>query len=284
VVPRDIDLKVVAALQKTRVVEFWGSEIRIPEIAVRDNPYLARLLAAPGATYRISFQDSRHAQERFARNGFACIVPGPELPAYVQTDLFPAPYQSEAVLFLQDFLPSYPSPLNPRPLVVHSPSRPEIKGTEAVLAAVEQVKARLDFDFRLVHNVPHSEALEILRGCDVFLDQFVIGSFGTAALEAMALGKPAVCYLKPSVADRLGSDAPFVYANPDNLGQVLESLLIDGNRRYEIGRRSRTYVERNHDAQVVARQLVTIYQELLDRNRRGTEDPNAIEREHRQTY
>jgi hypothetical protein len=284
VVPRDMDLKIVAALHKARIVEFWGSEIRIPEIAARDNPYLASLLASPDATYRISYLDSRNVQGRFARHGFACLVPGPELPAYVQPDLFPAPYQAEAVLYLQDFLPSYPDPLNRRPVVVHSPSRPAIKGTDAVLAAVEQVKARCDFDFQLVHNVPHAEALDILRGCDIFLDQFVIGSFGTAALEAMAFGKPAICYLKPSVASRLPSDAPYVNANPDDLGQMLESLLTDGLRRQEIGRRSRAYVERHHDAQVVARQLVTIYKGLLSRNHRGREEPTASEREHRKAY
>jgi hypothetical protein len=276
-VPRDMDLKIVAALGKARIVEFWGSDIRIPEIATRDNPYLAGVLAAPDANYQLSYQSSRDTQERFARHGFACLVPGPELPDYVQADLFPAPYRAEAVLDLENFIPSYPDPLRRRPRVVHAPSRPSIKGTEAVLAAVEQLKTRYDFEFQLVHNLAHAEALQVLRDCDIFLDQFVIGSFGTAALEAMALGKPAVCYLKPSVVAGLPPDAPYVNASPDNLAAKVGSLLADGVRRYETGRRSRTYVERHHDARTVARQIAAIYEGILEKRRQG-------HRERRQTH
>jgi hypothetical protein len=267
--PRSLDLKIIAAFGRARIVEFWGSDIRIPEIATRDNPYLASLLSDPDTSYRIAYQASRDSQERFARHGFACLVPGPELPDYVQPDLFPRPYRAEAVLNLEDFIPTYPDPARHRPLVIHSPNRPVIKGTDSVLAAVEQLKARHDFEFRLVHNIPHTEALEILRNCDIFLDQFVIGSFGTAALEAMALGKPAVCYLKPSVAANLPPDAPYVNANQDNLAEVVDSLLVDGIRREELGRRSRAYVEQHHDAQSVARQLAGIYEELLASSLKG---------------
>jgi hypothetical protein len=286
---RDLDLKIVAALDKARIVEFWGSDIRIPEIATRDNPYLAGLLSGSELdpdgkvpSYLISYSRSRDSQERFARHGFACLAPGPELPDYVQADLFPSPYRAEAVLNLEEFVPSVPDPGRSRPVVAHMPSRLAIKGTSAVLAAVEQLKTRFDFEFRQVHNVPHAEALEIVRDCDILLDQFIIGSFGTAALEAMALGKPAVCYLKPSVMANLPPDAPYVNANPDNLAEVLGCLLAEGARRQEIGRRSRAYVEKHHDAITVARQLAGVYSELLS-NRHGKPGGARGERERRET-
>jgi hypothetical protein len=43
VLPMDLDLKYIAFLNKARIVEFWGSDIRIPEIASADNPYTARM-------------------------------------------------------------------------------------------------------------------------------------------------------------------------------------------------------------------------------------------------
>jgi len=259
----DLDLKLAATLGKARIVQFWGSDIRIPEIAVRDNPYLARLLTEHPDDYLISYHRSRGVQERFARYGFACVVPGPELRAYVQPDLFPSPYRAEAVLDLAEFTPRYPDPAQRKPVVVHTPSNLSVKGTACVLAAVEQLKAEHNFEFRLIHNVPRAEALALTQDCDIMLDQFVIGSFGTAALEAMALGKPAVCYLTPSVAAALPTDAPYINANQENLAQVLGELLADGERRHEIGRRSRAYVEQHHDATVIARQLLAIYHELL---------------------
>lgn len=83
----------------------------------------------------------------------------------------------------------------------------------------------------------------------------------------MALGKPAVCYIKPSLVPRYPQDCPIVNANQDNLAEVLGSLLDDGQRRHDIGRRSRAYVEKYHDAHSIARELVGIYEQLLRKTR-----------------
>ncbi|MEM4202665.1 MAG: glycosyltransferase [Candidatus Methanomethylicaceae archaeon] len=266
--PKDLDLRYIALLNKARIVEFWGSDIRIPEIAVRDNPYLAKLLSDPNNDYHISYKSSREVQERFARYGFECLIPGPELVAYVQRDLFPSLFRTEARLILSEFEPKYPDPTLCKPVVVHTPSRLMAKGTPSVLRAIEQLKAQYDFEFKIIHGVPHDEALAMVRDCDIMLDQFVSGSFGVAALEAMALGKPVVCYIKPSLIPQLPSDCPIVNANQDNLVEVLGSLLEDGQRRHELGREGRAYVEKYHDAHQIARQLVTVYQELIEKNQR----------------
>ncbi len=260
--PRGLDLDYTARLRKPRLVEFWGSDIRIPEIATADNPYLARLLADPATTYPISAARSRACQEAFARRGFAVLIAGAELSTYIQPNLFPAQFFSEAGLVLADFPPTYAEPGPRRPLVVHAPSNPTIKGTAAVLAAVEQLRPHYDFDFRLIENIPHDRALALVRECDIFLDQFVIGSFGTAALEAMAFGKPAVSYLRPAVQRLLPADLPIVNATQDNLAAVLAGLLADGQRRAELGRAGRAYVEAHHDAHQLARGWLDVYAAL----------------------
>jgi hypothetical protein len=269
VFPKDLDLKYSALLNKARIVTFWGSDIRIPEIAAIDNPYLRRLLSDPDNDYHISYQKSRGVQERFSRHGFNCLIPGPELLAYVQPDLFPSPFKTEAGLALAEFAPRYPDPARNRPVVGHMPSRLMAKGTPSVLRAVEQLKTQRDFEFKLIHDVPRQQALAMVRECDVILDQFVVGAFGLVALEAMALGKPVVCYIKPSVISQLPPGNPIINADPDNLDQVLGELLADGQQRYEIGRQGRVYVERFHDAHQIARQLVAVYEELIEKNRTG---------------
>ncbi len=267
VLPLDLDLKYIAWQKKARLVEFWGSDIRIPEIAIQDNPYLAHLLNDSGHLYNISLVSSRSLQTRFARHGFACMIPGPEMPAYVLPDLFPTYYRSEAALVVSDFHPQYPDPRKSRPLVVHVPSKPVLKGTTEVLRVIEQLRTRYRFDFRLISNVSRDKALAIVRESDVVLDQFIIGSFGSVSLEAMALGKPVLCYIRPSLVPLLPADCPIVNANLDNLGDVLAELLCDGTRRGELGRRGRAYVESHHDAHRIARQLLGIYRELLEKNR-----------------
>ena len=143
-----------------------------------------------------------------------------------------------------------------------------IKGTDAVRAAIDRLRSRHSFEFRLLRGVPHQQALHILQSADVVLDQFAGGEHGIFSIEAMAMGKPVLCYLRPWVAKRLPSDCPIVNANPDNLADVLGGLLSDGRRRHELGVRGRAYVEKHHDAHKIARQLVGIYEDLLRKRRR----------------
>jgi glycosyltransferase involved in cell wall biosynthesis len=102
-----------------------------------------------------------------------------------------------------------------------------------------------------------------VQKADIFLDQFVLGDHGMAALEAMAFGKPVVCYIKPTIAEKYPNDCPIVNANQDNLSEVLESLLNSGKLRYDIGRKSRSYVEKYHDTTVLANKLLDIYKEIM---------------------
>jgi glycosyltransferase involved in cell wall biosynthesis len=261
--PCEVDLKYIASLKKACVVEFWGSDIRIPELASKDNPYFDRMLKED-ENYKISHKLSRERQKRFMAHGFACLVPGPELLDYIQPDLFPSPYRGDVALITSEFTPAYPDPNRAKPVIVHTPSHKARKGTTAVLNTINYLSSRFDFEFKLMHNVSRDESLSMVRDCDIMLDQFVIGSYGTAALEAMAFGKPTVCYIKDSLLPRLPSDFPIINANQDNLASTVEKLIVDGWRRHEIGRQSRAYVEKHHDAYLAARRLVDIYQELLD--------------------
>ncbi len=264
--PFELDLQYAARLGKPRIVQFWGSDIRIPEKASADNPYAVRMYRQNQDAGPRGGERSRQVQARYAQYGFHCLVPGYELGSYLQGDMFPSPYHCKVGLMLGEFEPKYPDPDNRRPLVVHAPSRKSLKGTEHVLAAVDSLKRSHDFDFRLIHNVPRREALATVRDCDVMLDQFVLGAHGFVTLEAMCFGKPALCYIKPSLAAKYPSDCPIVHANPDNLAEVLGRLLKDGRKRLQIGKKSRAYVQQHHDAHRLARQLSGIYDELLSRN------------------
>jgi glycosyltransferase involved in cell wall biosynthesis len=259
-------LSFAAKLNKARIVEFWGTDIRYHHDKMDDNPYFEKLLKDPNSDYHVSFEGSRKTQKKFSRYEFDCLT-HIGLLDYVETDLFPNPFQTRARLILAEFEPKYPVVTKHKPLIVHAPSRKMVKGTPSVLAAIEKLKNQYDFDFKLAHGVSHAEAIAMIQECDVMLDQFVLGSYGVAALEAMALGKPVVCYIKPSLIERLPSDFPIVNANQDNLVRVLGGLLEDGHQRHQIGKLSRIYVEKHHDAHKIARNLVKIYEEITKKKR-----------------
>jgi hypothetical protein len=259
--PRFLDMRWARLLKKPGIVEFWGSDIRIIEIEAQDNPYYAALGTSHG--YDETREGSRRKQARFAEAGMPCLVSCKSLMPYVQRDLFPKVYFVRQRVWLDDFEPSAPAADNPRPIIVHSPSDPVMKGTDAVLAAIERLRNRYTFEFRLLQNIPHSEAMKELSRADIYLDQFVLGGHGIGALEAMAFGKPVVCYIKASMLSQYPPDLPIVNANQDNLVKVLEGLLENGGLRHSLGLKGWDYLKKYHDAIAAAQELTEIYQNLL---------------------
>jgi hypothetical protein len=260
--PWGLDLRYLKLLRKPGVVEWLGSDIRIPEIASEDNPYYAAAFSN-GYEYRSeSHQKSWQLQQRFGKAGFGSVASVGMLP-YVHNEFFSQAYMMPQRLILSDYLPTYPDPHTTRPLLVHSSTASVTKGTSAVLKAIDQLKSQYFFQFQLIQGVSRDEALQIVQKADIFIDQFVLGDHGMAALEAMAFGKPVLCYIKPSMIDRYPSDCPIINANQGNLTRVIEPLLKDGHLRHEIGRRSRIYVEKHHDGVKLGYRLRDIYQEVI---------------------
>jgi glycosyltransferase involved in cell wall biosynthesis len=164
-------------------------------------------------------------------------------------------------LDLRPFTPVPPSD-SPRPLVVHAPSNREKKGTRYVIEACEHLDVELD----IVEGVPHEEARDRYRRADIVVDQLNAGWHGVFALEAMALGKPVVTYLKPDVversADGFGIRIPIVPATKETLVDALRPLVEQPGLRREVGAASRAYVEQVHDIDRVADRLVDLYRSL----------------------
>jgi len=253
-------------LKKACLVEFWGSDIRIPEIASTDNPYRARMYQLHPDLAKNGYRNSLKTQKRFARYGFECLIPGYELLPYIQKDIFPSVFQTKARIIVSEYIPHYPDPER-LPVVMHAPSHKAKKGTEIIVRTVKKLMDKYKFDFRLINGVEHSRLIELLRDSDILIDELTSGEYGLAAIEAMALGKPTINYIKPAIKCLLPEDLPIVSATIETLPEVLDNLLTDGHKRREIGIKSRAYVEKYHDAHKIAVQLVGIYEELLARTK-----------------
>jgi len=145
---------------------------------------------------------------------------------------------------------------------VHAPSNREKKGTRWVEEACAQLGVELD----VVEGVPHDVARERYARADIVVDQLNAGWHGVFALEAMALGKPVVTYLKPELVDGaeqgFGIRLPIVPATKETLADALRPLVEQPSLRREVGAASRTYVERVHDIDRIADRLVELYATL----------------------
>jgi len=227
-VPKSVQFPILRALRKKSVFHYLGSDIR-----GRSREELAYGKRA-NAEIVGSFDALRWVPEAHM------IPPG---------------------LDLRPYMPAPPSDRE-RPLVVHAPSNREKKGTAHVIAACEALGLELD----IVEGVPHEEARERYARADIAVDQLNAGWHGIFALEAMALGKPVVTYLRPELVEQAerayGTKVPIVSATKETLVDALRPLVESPARRREVGAASRAYVERVHDIDRVADRLLDIYSRL----------------------
>ena len=157
--------------------------------------------------------------------------------------------------------PFTPSSGPPR-LVLHAPTNRLIKGTRYVERVYEALRPRFPaMRFETVERLPWTALREVMAEADVVVDQVFMGWYGMVAVEAMAMGKPVLCFIREDFEPRLVDD-PIVRCTKENLGERLAELLADEPRRRALGEAGRRYVEREHAAPVIARRLVALYESL----------------------
>lgn len=255
-------LPVIRMYNKPGLVEWVGSDIRIPEVEFKDNPYYKQVFHNGYEYAYESYAHSKKTQLLFKRSGFRPLV-FPGMEQYILPDIFPEYYKYIQRIDLNQYAPVFPDSLNPVPRIVHAPTAPVCKGTAFIEKALDNLKQEFRFEYKLVHKIPRPKALELIASSDIFIDQLVLGSYGMATMEAFAMGKPVVCYMKESVLSCFPGVSPIINANPDSISDKLYELLSDGNLRNKKGRESRAYAEKYHDIDVVIKDLIAIYEKVL---------------------
>lgn len=148
--------------------------------------------------------------------------------------------------------------------VVHAPNHREFKGTRYLEEAIRSLQEEGELiDLILVENLPNREALEVYRTADVIFDQCLIGFHGYFALEAMALGKPVMCYIRKPKEYLLHPDeCPIINTSIDTLKDDLRRLISSRDELDSLGRRGRQYVERYFSREAFASRLREAYWDL----------------------
>lgn len=247
------DLRMFAKAGKKLIVHHQGSDVRMLSAASKLNPYVRVKSYWTEEVIRenLEFMSSyiHHA-----------VVPSHELVPYIKP-YYPSISVIPSSITIEQFKPRYYEANNKPPLVVHAPTNREIKGTEFILDAVARLKQRYNFRFVLLENLSHEQAKKMYRNADIVIDQLRIGDLGITSIEAMALGKPVICYIRKDLRKRY-EGIPIIDATPDTILTALKYLLTHPEVLYKLGVKGRRYVENHHCSDQAAEQLIKIYKKL----------------------
>ncbi|MFD0958310.1 glycosyltransferase family protein [Paenibacillus chungangensis] len=253
--PDKRDLSVLKKAGKKMIVHHNGSDARMLSVA--------RSYSNPYVVVKDTWPESRVHENLKQLSAYIdhAIINDYELLPYIQPyykKIHVLPYAID-VLQVQPF---YPTP-HSLPLVVHAPSHREIKGTAFIVAAVQRLwNEGVKFQFQLLENMPRSQVMEMYTQSTIIIDQLRIGTYANLSMEAMAMGKPVICYIRDDLRSTFPPDLPIVSANPNSIYNVLKDLLHRPGDWRKRGIDGRKYVERNHSYKHVGEKLIQIYHQL----------------------
>jgi glycosyltransferase involved in cell wall biosynthesis len=255
ILPNYLYYPVLKRLGKRIVNAFWGSDIRywyafgeeMCSLGVYNEvkPFIDYIIRNPGPSYFDKLNTIRTA-ERYAdlilsQPDYAQLQTRPYMRAHIPLDLS-----------------QYRFTVSKRetPLVLHAPSVRGIKGTHAVLKAVEQLKEEgLQFQFRLIEKMSNIELRELLSEADIVVDQLYSCTVATLSAEAMATGNAAITRYMPNYA-KVPSGCPAINVNKDTLLDQLRLVIRDRDLRRKLAYAGRAYVESNNDHIKITKQIL----------------------------
>ena len=114
--------------------------------------------------------------------------------------------------------------------------------------------------------LPKRMLARYLNACDVVLDQFVLGAFGTTTPEALACGKPVLLYYNAQDHHWCLPESPPVINVHDAQGiaHALRKLYEDPALAAAVGKQGLEWFRKYHSLDVVVQRHLQLYRKILD--------------------
>ena len=155
-----------------------------------------------------------------------------------------------------------------------------IKCTHIYLDLIDKLKKEgLPVELIFFHGLPNKIIRYYQMQSDIVVDMLTFGFFGANVREAMMLGKPVVCYLRPEWLEDMRkeipdyvAELPVVSATPDTVEEILRELIGNKEKRQEIGRKSREFAVKWHGSDKAAQ----YFDQFLSLQIEGKADKKAV--------
>lgn len=267
-----LELHLYRLLGRPLFVHYQGDDARQGDVSLEKFKYSVAQHAEPGYYSRTTDAFKRRMILSMSRLCDQIYAVNPDLMHVLPANARFVPY---CHISLDDWQPVYSQADVSRPLRLgHAPTNRAVKGTARILTALDALRAEgHHFEIDLVEGVPHDEARRRYEHVDVLIDQLYTGWYGGLAVEAMALGKPVVVYIREEdlqfIPAAMRADLPFIRVTPDTIEEGLRrTLTMPRTELVELARRSRAFVERWHDPLRIATEIKADYEAALRKRRK----------------
>ena len=164
------------------------------------------------------------------------------------------------------YLPPQPRiPTHERPLILHAPSNPKVKGTDIVRAAVSELQKDYDFDYEELVGVSHDKVMEKLQQSTFIVNELYSDTpMSGLDTEAAWFGKPSIVggYNLDMVTETIvGYEVPpsyLIQPTKDDLKKAMIHLLTDASYCKKLGQEAQDFVKKNWSSKAVAQKYLDI--------------------------
>ena len=181
--------------KKNIFVTYNGSDARQREIEDKEFMQLS------GEKQDVLYSNSKEREwkkkriNKFKKYGARFFALNPDLMKYLPDTTIFLPYTIPQWYDIEE----YPKKKGPKEklTIVHAPTNRNIKGTELIIKAIENLKKEYinKIEFILVEGLSHFDALKRYVKADIIIDQLRIGWYGAFAVEAMKMRRPVVAFI-----------------------------------------------------------------------------------------
>lgn len=255
---QNIEIFLLRVQKKVLLIQYQGDDARQGDYSLAHFSINIATQVEPGYYYHESDALKREQIQRLTAVCFKTYALNPDLLHVLPSGSEFLPYSH---ISLEDWSPCY-TQMESRPLRIgHAPSHRGVKGTAFILAALDSLQRKgFDFELVLVEGLSNTEAKDLYKTIDVLVDQLFAGWYGGLAVEAMALGKPVLVYIRDEdlklIPAKMAEELPCIQTSPDSIEASLREVLeMPRAKLLELAKRSRTYVEHWHNPIMIAKRI-----------------------------
>ncbi len=147
--------------------------------------------------------------------------------------------------------------------VLHAPNHRFIKGTDALIAAIDELQSEgIEIQLELIEREPNESVKRKILETDIVADQFVLGWYAMFSIEAMASGKPTLCYLADDLLNIYRQEGllkdhepPLINTSLAGIKDTLRSIAHGKIDLAQYGRSGPPFVAKHHSLNSVGRDI-----------------------------